>query len=213
MSGEFIVLATKNEGKVKEIKELLKGEGVNILSLAELQEIPEPVEDAMTFEDNAYIKALYYARNYGFPALAEDSGLSVDALGGRPGVFSARYAGEGANDKDKYTKLLAEMDGKDDRRAEFVCALVLAVPSGPALTWVGKCQGEITREPFGDGGFGYDPVFFYPPLEKTFGQITTGEKNQVSHRGAALTEFKEEFPKVMIWLGHRLKEINPGHGH
>ena len=213
MDDQIIVLATKNPGKAEEIKELLAGEPVKIMDLTEFGPMPEAKEDSDTFEDNAYFKALHYARVLGFPALADDSGLSVESLGGRPGVHSARWAGENATDKDRVDKLLAEMKNADNRKAEFVCALVLAVPSGPGLTWVGTVEGEITLEPQGENGFGYDPVFFYPPAGKTFAQISRGEKNKVSHRGKALAEFKSEFDKVMIWLKQRQQEVQAPHQH
>ena len=209
----IIVLATKNQGKAKEIKALLAGEPVKIMDLTEFGPMPEAREDSDTFEDNAYFKALHYARVLGFPALADDSGLSVEALGGRPGVHSARWAGENATDKDRVDKLLAEMKTMDNRKAEFVCALVLAIPSGPGLTWVGTVEGEIAREPQGENGFGYDPVFYYAPLGKTFAQISRDEKNKISHRGKALTEFIAEFDKVLVWLKQRQQEVEAPHHH
>jgi len=209
----IIVLATKNQGKTTEIRELLAEQPVRIMNLTDFGPTPEPIEDAPTFEDNAYHKAWFYARILGFPALADDSGLVIEALGGRPGVHSARYAGENASDEERCAKILSEMTGQSDRRAAFVCALVLAVPSGPGLTWVGRCQGEITAEPRGRNGFGYDPIFYYPPLKKTFAEMTREEKNRVSHRGAALAEFKSEFDKVLIWLRQRLAETRSPHPH
>ena len=163
-------------------------------------------EDGETFEDNAYKKAHFTARALGFPALADDSGLTVDVLGGQPGVFSARYAGEGATDGDNNRKLLAALDGKTDRKAAFQCVIAIAVPRGPALIYEGRCDGEIALEERGENGFGYDPVFFYPPLDRTFAQLSQEEKNRVSHRGQAMAELKQEFDKVMIWLKARLAE-------
>ena len=213
MSGEVIVLATRNQGKIREMKKVFEGADVKVMSLDDFGPTPEPIEDAETFEDNAYHKAYFYSRVLGLPCLADDSGLTVEALGGRPGVYSARWAGEDATDQDRCAKLLGELEGKEDRRAAFVCALVLAVPSGPGLTWVGRCEGKITPAPQGENGFGYDPVFWYPPLSRTFAQLTTEEKNQVSHRGLALAEFKSELPKVMIWVRQRLEEVRPPHPH
>lgn len=213
MTEQIIILATKNQGKIREIHELLAGQPIKILSLSDFGPMPEPIEDAELFEDNAYHKASFYARILGFPTLADDSGLVVDALGGAPGVRSARYGGENATDRDRYVKLLKEMDGHANRKAAFVCALVLAVPSGPALTWMGRCEGEIAAAPRGDQGFGYDPIFYYPPLDKTFAELNRDEKNRVSHRGAALSEFKAELDKVMIWLRMRLAEAAPPHPH
>lgn len=205
----IIVLATGNKNKLREIRELLKGSPVEIKSIAEFGPLPPVVEDRETFEENAYKKAHHYARVLGLPCLADDSGLVVEALDGRPGVLSARYAGENATDMEKCDKLLAEMTGKKNRKARFECVLSLATPGGPALTWEGSCEGEITTERHGQSGFGYDPVFFYPPLGKTFAEIPMEEKNKVSHRGKALHEFSREFDQVLVWLDHRLREQKP----
>lgn len=205
----IMVLATRNEGKVREFRELLKGFPVEIASLNDFGPIPEVEEDGETFDDNAYKKALHTAQVLGLPAISDDSGLAVEALGGAPGVRSARYAGEEASDADNITKLLKNMDGKTDRRAAFECVISIAVPSGPALTYEGRCEGEITAEPAGEGGFGYDPVFFYPEYGKTFAQCTMEEKNRVSHRGRALKEVAQEFDKILKWLNARLAEVKP----
>lgn len=206
---QIIIIATRNQGKSREIKELLKGQPVQIMDLSEFGPFPEPEENADTFEDNAYIKAFHYARDMGFAALADDSGLVIEALGGKPGVHSARWAGEDATDDDRIAKVFTEMEGKENRKASFYCSLVLAVPNGPALTWVGECIGEILKEKRGENGFGYDPIFYYPPHEKTFAEMTPEEKNQVSHRGKALRDFVNEFPKVLVWLEKRWEELYP----
>jgi len=205
----IIVLATNNANKVKEFKELLKDTPVEIKYLKDYGPLPEAVEDGETFDDNAYKKAFHYARVLGLPCLADDSGLAVDALDGRPGVYSARYAGENATDQENCDKLLAEMEGKKDRKAHFVCVLSLATPGGPALTWEGRCDGEITTERKGESGFGYDPVFFSPELGKTFAEVSMEEKSKVSHRGRALAEFADEIDKVLIWMRQRMEEIKP----
>lgn len=205
----IIVLATSNKNKLKEIKELLKGFPVAIKSLADFGPMPEAVEDGETFDDNAYKKALHYAKVLGLPCLADDSGLAVDALDGRPGVYSARYSGPEATDWKNCEKLLEEMTGKSNRSAHFVCVLSLATPAGPALTWEGRCDGEITTERRGESGFGYDPVFYYPDFGKTFAEVSMEQKSSVSHRGRALAEFAAEFPKVEIWLRQRMAEIKP----
>lgn len=205
----LLVLATSNANKLKEIKELLKDFPVTIKSLADFGPMPEAIEDGATFDENAYKKALHYARVLGLPCLADDSGLVVDALDGRPGVYSARYAGPGATDWDNCEKLLGEMAGMTDRAAHFVCVLSLATPAGPALTWEGRCDGEITTERRGESGFGYDPVFFFPEFARTFAEVTMAEKSVVSHRGRALAEFAAEFPKVQVWLRQRMAEIKP----
>ncbi|MHB8808779.1 MAG: XTP/dITP diphosphatase [Desulfobulbaceae bacterium] len=205
----IIVLATGNKNKVKEIKELLKDAPVEIKCLADYPPLPEVVEDKDTFEENAYKKALHYARILGLPCLADDSGLEVDALDGRPGVLSARYAGENATDLQKCDKLLKEMAGKTNRTARFQCVLSLATPGGPALTWEGSCEGEILEERRGESGFGYDPVFYYAPLKKTFAELSMAEKNVVSHRGRAMAQFAGEIDKVLTWLRQRLVEQKP----
>lgn len=203
---QIIVLATRNQGKVKELREMLADFPVEIRSLSDFGPLPEVEEDGATFDDNAYKKALFTAKALGLPAMADDSGLTVQALDGAPGVYSARYAGDDADDAANIAKLLQEMEGRSDRRAAFVCVLSLAVPSGPALTYEGSCEGEITHEPRGEQGFGYDPVMFYPPLGKTFAEMEPAEKNQVSHRGQAMAQMRQEFDKVLRWLEQRLAE-------
>ena len=195
-----LVIATHNAGKTSEIRQLLAGFPITIKNLEDFGPIPEVVEDGKTFDENAYKKASFTARVLGLPALADDSGLAVAALNGRPGVYSARYGGPSATDAERCTRLLKEMAGKTDRRAAFECVISLAVPTGPALTYEGRCVGEITLEPRGVNGFGYDPVFFYAPLNKTFAEMTITEKGRVSHRGKALAEVRGEFDKVLIWI-------------
>ncbi|HSQ85792.1 MAG TPA: XTP/dITP diphosphatase [Desulfobacterales bacterium] len=196
----ILVIATRNKGKTKEIKALLKDFPVNIKNLDDFGPIPHSEEDGDTFDENAYKKASFAARILGLPALADDSGLIVEALDGAPGIHSARYAGENATDEQRYLKLLEDMKGKSNRKAAFECVISIAVPTGPALTYEARCEGLITTEPAGSNGFGYDPVFFYPPYNKTFAQITGEEKNRISHRGKALAELKSEFDKVLIWI-------------
>jgi XTP/dITP diphosphohydrolase len=195
-----LVIATGNPGKITEIKELLAGFPIEVKNLNDFGPIPEVEEDGETFDENAYKKASFTAKILGIPALADDSGLVVEALDGAPGVLSARYAGENATDEQRVAKLLKEMAGKTHRKAAFECVLSIAVPSGPALTYEARCEGLIAEKPAGQNGFGYDPIFFYPPLNKTFGQMTIAEKGKVSHRGKALQELKTEFDKVLIWI-------------
>lgn len=206
---QIIVLATRNQGKVKEFAEMLKGFPVEIKSLNDFGPIPEAVEDGATFDDNAYKKASFTAKVLGLPAMADDSGLTVEALAGAPGVYSARYAGEKASDADNIAKLLKEMEGKENRKAAFECVISLAVPSGPALTFEGRCEGEILTAPRGNDGFGYDPVFYCPTLGKTFAEASMAEKNRVSHRGLAVAQVAAEFDKVLKWLEQRLFEEKP----
>jgi XTP/dITP diphosphohydrolase len=195
-----LVIATTNAGKTAEIRALLKDFPITIKNLSDFGPIPPVVEDGDTFEDNAYKKASFTARVLGLPALADDSGLVVDALDGAPGVLSARYGGEGASDADRCSKLLTALEGAADRRAAFECVISIAVPTGPALTYDGRCEGEILKTPAGENGFGYDPVFFYAPMQRSFAQLSREEKGQVSHRGKALQEICAEFDKVLVWL-------------
>lgn len=201
-----LVIATRNKGKVSEFKELLKDFDVEIKSLDDFGPLPEIEEDGKSFEDNAVKKARFAARILGLPALADDSGLVVKALDGQPGVYSARYAGHNADDETNNRKLLEAMRGIKQRDASFICVIAIAVPRGPALVYEGRCDGIITEEMRGTGGFGYDPVFYYPPLGKTFAEMTQEEKNKVSHRGKAMEELRNEFDKVLVWLRQRLEE-------
>ena len=201
-----LVLATKNRGKVSEFKDLFRGFDFEVKSLNDFGPIPPVIEDGETFEDNAVKKAQFTAKVLGLPAIADDSGLTVKALGGEPGVFSARYAGEGATDEANNIKLLRAMKGIEQREAAFICILAIAVPKGQALIYEGTCEGLITREISGTQGFGYDPIFYYTPLNKTFAQMSAAEKNGVSHRGRAMAELKRELDKVLIWVRQRLSE-------
>ncbi|MCI5223742.1 MAG: XTP/dITP diphosphatase [Candidatus Electrothrix sp. AR4] len=205
----IIVLATNNQNKVREFKELVKDFPVTIKCLKDYGPLPEAVEDGATFDDNAYKKALHYARVLGVPALADDSGLVVDALDGAPGVYSARYSGEDATDWDNCEKLLKGMKDKKNRSGHFQCVLSLAVPAGPALTWEGRCDGTITEERQGDAGFGYDPVFYYEDFGKTFAEVSMEQKSAVSHRGKAMQEMSREFDNVMKWIRQRMEESKP----
>ncbi len=201
-----LVLATGNAGKISEFEVLCSDFNIEIKSLKDFGPVPPVEEDGKTFEDNAVKKARHTARVLGFPALADDSGLMVKALDGAPGVYSARYAGEEASDEANNAKLLKAMEGKENREASFMCVIAIAVPWGPALIYEGSCDGLITKEPMGDQGFGYDPLFFYPPLNRTFAGISPKEKNRISHRGKAIAELKKEFDKVLTWLKLRLAE-------
>jgi XTP/dITP diphosphohydrolase len=196
----IIVLATRNKGKTREIREMLKSFPIEIRNLDDFGPIPEVEEDGETFDDNAYKKAAFAARVLGYPAMADDSGLVVEALGGEPGVRSARYAGETATDAENCEKLLREMQGKKDRRAAFECVISIAIPTGAALTYEGRCEGELLESPRGDNGFGYDPLFFFPAFGKSFAEVPMAEKSRVSHRGKALQEVAQEFDKILDWL-------------
>jgi len=204
-----IVIATLNPGKTAEIRDLLQGFPVDIKNLSDFGPIPGVEEDGTTFDENAYKKSSFTARILGYPALADDSGLSVAALNGAPGVFSARYGGEGLSDEDRCRKLLSEMRGRGDRRAAFECVISLAVPAGPALTYEGRCEGLLLEAPAGANGFGYDPVFFYPPFNKTFAELSREDKSRVSHRGKAMRELRDEFEKVMAWIRRHMPPGDP----
>jgi XTP/dITP diphosphohydrolase len=205
----LVVLATGNQNKVKEFKGLLSEFPIEVRCLADFGPLPEVIENGQTFDDNAYKKAFHTARVLGIPAIADDSGIVVEALGGRPGVRSARFAGENATDAENCAKLLQEMKGVKNRKASFVCVLSIAVPAGPALTYEASCEGIILDNPRGNNGFGYDPIFYYEPLKKSFAELSIEEKNQVSHRGKVLTEVKSEFDKIIKWLEARMLEELP----
>lgn len=205
----LMVLATRNKGKVAEFREMFKDFPVEIKSLDDFGSIPDVEEGGETFDDNSYRKSSFTAKVLGIPAIAEDSGLIVEALGGAPGVYSARYAGEHATDEENIARLLKEMAGQTKRAAYFVSVISVAVPSGPALIYEGRCEGVITEAPSGGNGFGYDPVFYYPPLKKTFAEMSIEEKNAVSHRGKALAELKQEFDRALIWIKQRRAEVKP----
>jgi XTP/dITP diphosphohydrolase len=191
-----ILLATRNSGKIAELRAMLSDLDLEVLSLDEVPEAPEVAEDGATFRDNALKKAKAAADATGLMTLADDSGLEVDALNGSPGVYSARYAGDHADDMANNTKLLSELEGvpADRRSARFRCVIVVYHPSGRWIDLDGKCEGRIAGRPTGEQGFGYDPVFFLPGLGKTMAQLTPEEKNSLSHRGAAFKKLRKELP-------------------
>lgn len=210
----ILVIATRNNGKSRELREFLDGFPIEIRDLTDFGPIPEPKEDGRTFEENAYKKASFTARVLGLPALADDSGLEVEALDGAPGVYSARYAGEKATDPENNARLLNSMNGVANRAARFRCVLSLAVPAGHALTYEADCAGTLLEAPRGNNGFGYDPLFFHAESGKTFAEMTLEEKSRVSHRGKALSELRGEFGKILKWLELRAEEekIRQGRG-
>ena len=191
MSEKF-VLATHNAGKLAEMKAILSGLGVEVISPAEAGADVEVEETGSTFAENAMLKAKAVCAAAGLPAIADDSGLCVDALNGGPGVYSARYGGEDLDDRGRYMLLLSGMRGQTTRAAHFSCAVACAFPNGDTLTAEGRCDGAIAFAPMGDGGFGYDPVFLVPEKGKTFGQLSAEEKSAISHRGKALAAFAEK---------------------
>ncbi|MEA2082548.1 MAG: RdgB/HAM1 family non-canonical purine NTP pyrophosphatase [Elusimicrobiota bacterium] len=185
-----IVLATGNADKVTEIKNILRGCPVELVPLGEFPPI-EVEEDGDTFFANARKKAYEVSVHTGLPALADDSGLVVEALGGAPGIYSARYAGEKAAYEDNVRKLLFKMKGVRQRRAEFVCVSVLYFPDGEIFTSRGRLRGVISKETSGDGGFGYDPVFYLRKKRKTLAEMNDKDKNEISHRGEAFRKMAE----------------------
>ena len=189
-----LLIGTRNAGKVREIEDLLGDVPWRIRSLQEFADIDVPAETGATYADNAIIKALFYARATGLCALADDSGLEVEALGGAPGVYSARYAGAGASDADRRTLLLSELADvpTEQRVARFVCVVAIALPDGTVLnTSEGTCNGKIIFEPRGTGGFGYDPLFIPDGFDETFAELPDTLKNQLSHRARALLKTRE----------------------
>jgi XTP/dITP diphosphohydrolase len=198
-----IVLATKNKGKVQEISSMLSGLDIEVLSLGDVPDAPDVVEDGATFEENAFKKASQIAQATGLMALADDSGLEVDALGGVPGIHSARFAGEGASDDTNNKKLLDELKDIDDgrRTARFKCVMILYDLSGEWIKSEGVCEGVIARAPRGENGFGYDPVFFLPGLGRTMAELTKEEKSNISHRAMALRELMKGLPGFLASHG------------
>ena len=192
------VLASHNPGKIREMSAILSQYGVEVVSPRELGITVDVEETGTTFAENAMLKAKAICAAAKLPAIADDSGLCVDVLNGGPGVYSARYGGEGLDDKGRYMLLLNNMRGQPTRAAHFACAIACAFPNGDELTAEGRCDGTIAFAPMGEGGFGHDPVFFVPELKKTFGQLTAEEKSTISHRGKALADFSE---KLATYLG------------
>lgn len=188
-----LILATRNKHKVEELISLLQPFGIEVLSALDFPEIPDVIEDGTTFEENASKKAIEIARQTGLYSLADDSGLEVDALDGAPGIYSARYAGEPANDAANNKKLLEQLANVPDeaRGARFVSVIAYASPAGDVVTFRGTCEGRILRELRGTNGFGYDPLFFLEDHNATMAEIAAEEKNRISHRAKAYLSFIE----------------------
>ena len=186
-----VVLASRNQHKLAEIQEILSKYDIELVLQSDLGLEIEVEETGKTFEENSYLKAEAVVRATGLPALADDSGLSVDALGGEPGVYSARYgAPDCVTDRDRLNHLLKNMRGirSDERTARFICAITLLYPDGRKLLGYGSCEGYIATEPHGSAGFGYDPVFYVPKEGCTFAEMGEGRKNEISHRARALMQ-------------------------
>lgn len=194
MQIQKLIVATGNLHKLREICEIFAD--TEVVSAAEAGFKEDTPETGESFEENALIKARAAAKALGLPALADDSGLCVDALGGAPGIFSARYSGEHGNDKANREKLLKELTGNKRRRARFRCAVALCFPNGKEITAIGETCGEILQEETGSNGFGYDSLFFSDDLQKSFGEASDKEKNAVSHRGRALNALKNKIESL-----------------
>ena len=192
-----MVLASKNPHKLTEMKAILGQLGVEVVLESDVGVDVDVEETGTTFEENAALKAEAVMKASGLPAIADDSGLCVNALGGGPGVYSARYGGEGLTDKDRYELVLKGLSGQLDRGAKFVSAICCAFPNGDVVTARGECPGLITYSPRGSGTFGYDPIFLVPEKKKTFAEMEGEEKNAISHRGVALQKFKVELEKYL----------------
>ena len=192
-----LVLASKNPKKLVEMNDILSHLGVEVCSEAEAGVDVEVEETGTTFEENSLLKARAVMGASGMPAIADDSGLCVDALGGAPGVYSARYGGPELDDAGRYRLLLENLRGQMTRTAKFVSVITCCFPNGDVICARGECPGTIAYAPQGEGGFGYDPVFFVPGLKKTFAQLSPEEKNAISHRGKALEQFKVKLEEYL----------------
>ena len=186
-----VVLASHNKKKMVEMKTILSAMRVEVLSQADVGVDLEPEETGTTFAENAAIKAQAVMEATGLPAIADDSGLMVDALNGEPGVYSARYGGPGLDDTGRWQLLLKNMEGKEDRACRFVCAIACVLADGETVTVRGECEGELLHENHGAGGFGYDPLFYVPEYECTFGELAPDVKNRISHRARALGRLRD----------------------
>jgi len=194
-----VLIASKNEGKIKEFRKMLAPYGTEVLSLNDLPDAPNVEETGATFQENARLKAEAIAERYQCLAIADDSGLAIDALGGRPGIYSARYAGEEKDDRKNIEKVLKELEDvpMNERSARFVCVLAVSRPGSETVFAEGECRGFITTAPRGEGGFGYDPIFYIPEMNKTFAELTSEEKNAISHRARALKNLEKLLPELL----------------
>jgi XTP/dITP diphosphohydrolase len=195
---DVLLIGSGNRGKAAELAGLLEDLPWEVRSLADYAPVPPPVEDGLTFEENAVKKALYFSELFGVACLADDSGLMVDAIGGDPGIYSARYAGEAADDKANNAKLLAQLEGvaEAERTARFVCYAAFVRPGGPPHVENGAAEGRIDFKPRGAGGFGYDPLFIPEGYTRTFGEMEAAEKKLISHRGRALQKMRSYLERL-----------------
>lgn len=191
------VLASKNEKKLRELSEILSTQGIEVVLQSQAGVDVEVEETGTTFEENAILKAEAVRDATGLIAISDDSGLMVDALGGAPGVYSARYGGEGLDDQGRYRLLLQSMQGQQNRACRFVSVICCAFPNGDRLLARGECEGTLLEAPQGEGGFGYDPVFYLSDLGKSMAQLHAEQKHEISHRGAALRVMKTELENYL----------------
>ena len=201
----LLILATNNQGKIREIAMTLDLPRLKIKSLQDFPDLPEVIEDGRTFLENAFKKAQACSRATGQAALADDSGLEVDFLDGAPGIFSARFSGTGSTDEANNQKLLSLLEGvpEEKRGARFVCKMVLYLPDGTWIQTEGFCPGLIASAPRGEQGFGYDPVFYLPELGKTMAELPLEEKNRISHRARALEKIRVHLWRILKTRGQR----------
>jgi XTP/dITP diphosphohydrolase len=194
-----IIIATKNKGKAREFEQLFGPKGIQVRTLLDFPELDDVEETGKTFAENAALKAETISRVIGKMVIADDSGLMVDALGGKPGVFSARYAGEAKSDEANIDKVLQELASipNEERLARFCCALAVATPNRKTLTVFGTCEGEILRERRGTNGFGYDPIFFVKEKMKSMAELSPEEKNLISHRANAIKELEKQLEEFL----------------
>lgn len=192
-----LVIATRNQHKLEEIRAIFHVPGLEVASALDFPDVPDVVEDGVTFESNAIKKAVTLARATGLWAMADDSGLEVDALGGAPGVYSARYAGEPVSYKANNEKLLRELAAAPSRAARFRCVIALSDPAGRAETVEGRCEGAIASAERGAGGFGYDPLFIPEGHRQTFSEMPSAAKNAISHRGRALAKAADAWGRML----------------
>ena len=193
-----IVVASTNKGKIREFKEMLEPMGYTVKSLADFPDMPEIEENGTTFEENAVIKAQSVTDRYGIEAISDDSGLSIDAFGGEPGIHSARYLGHDTSYDYKNRVILERMEKETNRNCHYTCAIAVTRPNEEPVVFCDIVDCEIAKEPKGENGFGYDPIVYYAPLQKTMAEMTKDEKNAISHRGKAIRRFE-------AWMDERNK--------
>lgn len=198
-----VLIATNNKGKAKDFEVLFEPYGIQVMTLNDLEQDIDVEETGTTFEENAVLKAEEVAKQLGIMVISDDSGLEIDALNGAPGVYSARYAGPAKNDDANIDKVLEELQEvpEDERTARFRCVLAIAGPQQETKTFSGSCEGFILNERRGTNGFGYDPIFYTPAKQRAMAELTPAEKGEISHRGAALAQLKEQLPTLMASFG------------